>query len=257
MFLGAALFATALMFVLYCVHLRTADAGIVDAGWAGGLGVVALFYALVGPGDSIHRLLLTIVACLWSFRLAYYLVRARVLVGGEDSRYAQLRRQWGDSARRRFAVIFCANAFFIIGFSIPFLMVALQPGSPGVLDALGLAVGLGAILGEGIADAQLSRWRADPGNRGRTCRAGLWRYSRHPNYFFEWLHWWAYVLLAAQWPHVLGALCGPVVMLLFLFRLTGIPHSERQAVASRGEDYRAYQRETSMFVPWFSKKRAS
>ena len=251
-----AVFAVALMLALYGVQCRTGDAGVVDVGWAGGLGLVALAYALTGPGDAGQRTLLALVACTWSFRLAFYLLRDRVLRGPEDARYAQLRQQWGPRAPRRFLLVFLANAGFIVFFSIPMLMVALQSDPPGVVSLAGVGVGLLAIAGESRADAQLRRWRTEPANRGRACRSGFWRFSRHPNYFFEWLHWWAYVFLAARWPHVLGALLGPAVMLLFLFRVTGIPHTERQALASRPDDYRAYQRETSAFFPWFPKKQA-
>src|SRR5262249_38496991 len=91
-------------------------------------------------------------------------------------------------------------------------------------------------------------------NAGRTCRAGLWRYSRHPNYFFEWTHWFAYPLLAVGAGGVfwLSAI-GPVIMLLMLYRVSGIPFTEAQALRSRGDDYRDYQRTTSAFVPWFPK----
>ena len=118
-------------------------------------------------------------------------------------------------------------------------------------DGLGVAIWAIGVAGEAVADAQLARFRADPGHRGRTCRAGLWRYSRHPNYFFEWLTWWAYVAIAWGAPHGWVALFGPAVMLLFLFKVTGIPYTEAQALRSRGDDYRAYQRTTSAFVPWF------
>jgi steroid 5-alpha reductase family enzyme len=91
-------------------------------------------------------------------------------------------------------------------------------------------------------------------NRGHTCRDGLWRYSRHPNYFFEWLHWWAYVPLslgaAGGWATILA----PLVMLFFLFCVTGIPATEAQALQSRGADYRQYQRTTSAFFPWFPRR---
>jgi steroid 5-alpha reductase family enzyme len=107
------------------------------------------------------------------------------------------------------------------------------------------------VLGETSADRQLSRFRANPANRGRTCREGLWRYSRHPNYFFEWTHWFSYLVIGhGIWPTWIG----PAAMLLFLFRLTGIPFTEQQAIKSRGDDYRAYQRETSVFFPWFPKR---
>lgn len=249
------LFAAGLMFALYLVQRRTGDAGIVDAGWAAGLGLAALWYAVASRGDVAHRLALVFLAGGWSFRLASYLIIDRVRAGVEDGRYQALRARWGSEAPRRFFFFFQYQALFIVIFSIPFLMVALRPGN-GLTPVgwLGIAVGVGAVAGESIADRQLRRWRRDPANRGRTCRSGMWRYSRHPNYFFEWLHWWAYVLLCAGTPHVVGALVGPVLMLLFLYRVTGIPYTEAQAVLSRGEDYRAYQRTTSAFFPWFPRK---
>ena len=108
-----------------------------------------------------------------------------------------------------------------------------------------------AVAGESIADRQLAAHRGNPSNRGKTCRSGLWRYSRHPNYFFEWLHWFAYVFLAvglgAGW--VAASLVGPAVMLAFLYRVTGIPYTEAQALRTRGDDYADYQRTTSAFIP--------
>jgi steroid 5-alpha reductase family enzyme len=100
----------------------------------------------------------------------------------------------------------------------------------------------------------LAQYRGDPVNRGKTCRLGLWKYSRHPNYFFEWLYWWVYVLIA--WTAPLGwiSLLAPGLMLFFLLKVTGIPATEAQAVRSRGDDYRDYQRTTSMFIPWFPQK---
>ena len=100
-----------------------------------------------------------------------------------------------------------------------------------------------------LADRQLARWRSDPANRGRTCRGGLWRYSRHPNYFFEWLHWFAYVALAWGGPHGPWTLAVPALLLVLLLFVTGIPYTEARALKTRGDDYRAYQRETSVFIP--------
>jgi steroid 5-alpha reductase family enzyme len=94
----------------------------------------------------------------------------------------------------------------------------------------------------------------NPANRGKTCQEGLWRYSRHPNYFFEWLHWFAYVSWAAGSGLEWLAWMGPVIMLWFLVKVTGIPASEAQSLKSRGEEYREYQRRTSAFIPWFRKK---
>ena len=122
---------------------------------------------------------------------------------------------------------------------------------------LGLALGLLAIGGETLADRQLERFRLNPANRGKVCREGLWYYSRHPNYFFEWLYWWAFVLMGIGTSYGWWTLLGPLFMLLFLFKLTGIPYTEKQALASRGEAYRAYQKSTPMFFPWFPRRNDS
>jgi steroid 5-alpha reductase family enzyme len=115
----------------------------------------------------------------------------------------------------------------------------------------GIAVWVASIAGESIADRQLARFRADPAHRGRTCRAGLWRYSRHPNYFFEWLHWFTYVALAVGSPLPWLSLAGPIVMYVFLRWVSGIPFTEAQALRTRGEDYRRYQQSTPLLFPWF------
>jgi steroid 5-alpha reductase family enzyme len=106
-----------------------------------------------------------------------------------------------------------------------------------------------ALTGESIADRQLARFRASPSNRGKVCREGLWRYSRHPNYFFEWFHWWAYAWLAVGSPLWWLPILGVVVMYLFLTRVTGVPPTEAQAIRSRGDAYREYQRTTNAFFP--------
>ena len=240
--------------LLYLFQRARRDATIVDAGWAFGIGLLALFYAVVADGDPRRRLLLAVLAGLWSFRLTGHLMR-RVLAPEEDGRYRMLREKWGEKAQAYFAVFFQVQAGLSVLFSIPLLVVARNP-QPAftVWDGLGVLVWVVAVAGESTADAQLARFLADPANRGKTCDRGLWRYSRHPNYFFEWLHWWAYVFLAVGAPWSGMALAGPALMLLFLYKLTGIPYTEQRALASRGENYREYQRRTSAFIPWFPKE---
>jgi steroid 5-alpha reductase family enzyme len=104
---------------------------------------------------------------------------------------------------------------------------------------------------ESVADAQLGRFRCDPANKGKTMREGLWRYSRHPNYFFQWLTWVAYALVALSAPYGWIGFVAPALILYLVLFVTGIPPAEEQALRSRGDDYRRYQRETSPFVPWF------
>ncbi|MCC6142568.1 MAG: DUF1295 domain-containing protein [Candidatus Hydrogenedentes bacterium] len=251
---GAAAFGLLWMFALYLVHLRTRDAGIVDFGWSGGMGIVAVAYAFVSDGDTAHRIALGMIAGAWSFRLAFYILRDRVMSSEEDARYKSLREHWGAAAPRNFLFVFLGQGLLIALLSVPFLMTARQTEPLNGWDYAAIAVAMLSIAGESLADRQLSRWRHNPANRGKTCRAGLWRYSRHPNYFFEWLHWWCYVLLCVGSWDVLGALLGPALMLLFLYRVTGIPYTERQALRSRGDDYRRYQESTSPFIPWFPKE---
>lgn len=249
------LLSCALMLALWSYEVRHNDAGIVDVGWSLGMGLAALLYFVCTGGDLLPRAAVAAVACPWSFRLAYYLLIDRVRGKSEDGRYQALRARWGANAHRNFLLFFQAQALLVVLFSLPFLF-AMRHGAHPLFLALGVGWGWCAILGEAIADAQLRAWRANPANRGKTCRAGLWRYSRHPNYFFEWLHWWAYVLLCLPSPWAAAALMGPVLMGLFLFRVTGIPYTEAQALRSRGDDYRAYQAETSIFVPWFPRRSA-
>jgi steroid 5-alpha reductase family enzyme len=144
-------------------------------------------------------------------------------------------------------LLYQTQAAVAVLFSLP-ILGAMRSGRLDTLAAIGVVTWLIAVAGESLADRQLARFRANRANQGLVCRDGLWRYSRHPNYFFEWIHWWAYVLIGH------GALLtwiGPIGMLVFLFRITGIPYTELQALKSRGERYRAYQRTTSVFVPWF------
>ena len=230
------------------------NAGIVDVVWACGVGGAAIVVALLGDGAMLPRILLAVLGGLWGLRLAAHLWK-RVGREDEDGRYAYLRKHWqGD--QRKFFLFFQAQALLVALFALPFLAVASNPvSSLGLLAAI--AVWLISVGGEAVADRQLADFRADPANRGKTCREGLWRYSRHPNYFFEWLHWLTYVVLAAGSPLWWLALVGPVLMYLFLRYVSGIPYTEQQALRSRGDDYREYQRTTPMLFPWFPRSESA
>jgi len=146
---------------------------------------------------------------------------------------------------------FQAQAVVALLFSLPFWAAAQSPVAAwNGWWVLGVCVWLASVAGESLADRQLHAFRSDPVNRGRTCRRGLWGWSRHPNYFFEWLHWFAYVFLAVGSPYLWLTILGPVLMFVFLYRFTGIPYTERQALKSRGADYERYQAEVSAFFPW-------
>jgi len=253
--LGWAVLA-AVFALLWLRQVRTRNATSVDAAWATSIAALVLAYSLtLHEGDIRTRVLVAAIAGVWGLRLAWHLWWHRVRrETSEDGRYAAMRATWGDRQQAGFFVTYQVQAGLAVLFSLPAWGVLQHPPSPAPLTFLAVVVWVVSLSGETIADSQLASWRNDPRNRGKTCRAGLWRYSRHPNYFFEWLHWWAYVLLA---PASVCAWIGPPLMLLFLFRLTGIPWTETQAIKSRGDDYRAYQREVSVFVPWFPKGQTS
>jgi steroid 5-alpha reductase family enzyme len=246
-----------MMIVLWLVQVGIGDATHVDVGWAYGVGGLAVLDAALGDGSAGHRLLVALLAGVWSLRLGTYLVLNRLVGKPEDGRYRELRRRWAPHEQRRFFVFFQAQAGFVTVFSLPFTFVAVDDGSVSRLAWAGAVLAIVSIAGEVIADRQLARWRADPANNGKTCRAGLWRLSRHPNYFCEWLHWVAWAAIALGSPTGWVALFVPAFLLLLLFRVTGIPETEAQALRSRGDDYRRYQNEVSIFVPWFPKRRAA
>jgi steroid 5-alpha reductase family enzyme len=236
-----------LQLTLWSIQRRTRNAATADVGWTVLVAGGAVGAALAVEGLPARRLVVSALAAIWASRLAAYLVRDRVLARApEDGRYATLRAQWGGAAARNFLALYLVQVPVAGLFVIP-LAAAMRGEALDAWTAAGVAVWLLATVGEAIADRQLRRFRADPASHGGVCRSGLWRYSRHPNYFFEWLHWWAYVLIGHAQPLTF---VGPAAMLLFLFRITGIPYTERQALRSRGDAYRAYQRTTSAFIPW-------
>jgi steroid 5-alpha reductase family enzyme len=246
--------AVAMTFAWF-VQLRTRNAGIVDAVWTLGVGAGALFYAWVGSGHLVPRLAVAMLGGIWASRLSLHIF-ARVLSEPEDGRYQYLRAHWHDNQAKFFG-LFIGQAILIALFSLPFYAVAQNTrDSLSVWCATGVAIWIVSIAGESIADAQLTAFRKDPRNRGKTCDVGLWRYSRHPNYFFEWLLWFTYVFLSVgtPWNVWLLSWIGPVLMFASLMWVSGVPFAEAQALRSRGDDYRAYQRRTSVFFPWFPKK---
>ncbi|MDE2875476.1 MAG: DUF1295 domain-containing protein [Gemmatimonadota bacterium] len=243
------------MALLWYRQLSTREADVVDLAWTVGLGGAAVWYAAAVPlGVGWRRWMVAAMAGLWSLRLAAYLF-GRVRSPGEDGRYRDLRVKWGRGAPVKFFVFFQAQAALVIVLSVHFLLAMRSPDpSLGVADLAGVAIWLVSLVGESVADRQLERFRTTPGNEGRVCQAGLWRYSRHPNYFFEWLHWLAYVPVAHGHAPLWAILFAPVLLLLSIRFVTGIPPIERRSVERRGEEYRRYQRTTSALIPWFPRR---
>lgn len=248
--------SSALMALIWIISVRIRNAGIVDIAWSAGFTPLAWLYFWQGEGASFRKLMITAMVSGWSLRLGLHLYK-RVMGHHpvEDARYAQFREKWGAAFNSKMFWFFQIQALLLWALTLPFLLACMNP-SPGVhaLEWAGLALWCIALIGETIADRQLAAFAAKPENRGKVCRQGLWNYSRHPNYFFEWMIWVAYFVFALAQPHGIWTIYCPLIMLHFLLNVTGVKLAEQGSLKRRGDAYREYQRTTSAFVPWFNKK---
>lgn len=243
------------MLFLWLVDRRLQNASIADVGWCVGLVSTVAWYGWSTVGDLERKILLLSMASLYGLRLGLYILLHRVIGKEEDARYQRLRREGGSSEPVKMFAYFQLQAAAVPLFSLPFLVLMQNVVPPfSFRELAGFLVWLLAVTGEGFADWQLARFRSKPWNRDRVCREGLWFYSRHPNYFFEWLHWWAYVVMGIGTAGWLLTWVGPVAMGWALLKVTGVPLAEAQALRSRGEDYRIYQQMTNRFLPWWPKR---
>ena len=247
--------ASALLLVaLYLWQRRTHDATAVDAGWGASLALCALLYLLLAPGSLAQRLAIALPVAIENIRIAS-LVRNR-LGKGEDGRYQELRRRWREKGREQltFAIFYQAQALLAAILSIPALLASFNRDSLAPVQWIGIALWITAASLEATADRQLAAFRRDPANKGGVMDRGLWRYSRHPNYFFQTLTWVAYALIAVTAPYGWIAFFAPALILYLVLFVTGVPPAEESSLRSRGDAFRAYQARTSVFVPWPPKR---
>lgn len=246
-------------FLCFClawlIQKRTGDAAIVDVFWPYVVGASGAIVAYWGTGDDGRRALLGILALLWGVRLGTHILTDRVLTPGhEDRRYTQMRDDWGDLFQLLIFRFYQYQGISVFGLSLVFIAIAANPAPLGPFAILGALVVVFGVIGETLADQQLQAWRFNPDNKGKSCRGGLWAVSRHPNYFFEWLVWVGWAIMAISTPYwgFVGLL--PVgIMYVAMNYFTGIPPNERQNLIARS-DYSLYQSEVSAFFPWFPKQ---
>lgn len=252
-----AMLAFGLLFAgLFFLARRINNFGIVDIAWSYAFGLLAAFYALAAEGWPTRRALIATMAVLWSIRLGTHLaIRVIGHHPTEDGRYQQLRDDWRKNFAPKMFVFFQMQAVSVVLLGSAFLLAAINPSpSLRITEIAGALLWLIAVTGEATADRQLAAFKRKPLNRGKVCDVGLWRFSRHPNYFFEWMIWVAYFIFALGSPWGWIAIVGPLSILWLLLSVTGIPMTEEQSVRSRGELYRRYQKTTSAFIPWFPKR---
>jgi len=239
--------------LVWWVCVRIDNYGFLDAIWSLSVAILAPIYAILGSGDPSRKTAFTAVGVAWSLRLGLYiLIRVWRHHPQEDKRYRTLREKWPGPGR--FLLFFELQAVIAVLFSLPFLLAALNPRPDlGVFEVAALALTVAAIIGEATADWQAQRFKKNPANAQAVVNVGLWRYSRHPNYFFESLVWWGFFLAALESPYGWVTVVCPLLMLYLLLQVTGIPLTEKHSLESRGAAYREYQRTTSRFIPGFRK----
>jgi steroid 5-alpha reductase family enzyme len=251
---AVALGLSAAMAFAWGVQRATGNSGWVDATWSYATGAAGVAMAVVPLDDGAapwRQWLVAAVMAGWGLRLGTHIAR-RAASGHEDPRYGAFRRDWGAGFQGRMFRFLQLQALagFLLVLSV--LAAARHPEAEfRIADAVALLVLAVAVVGEAVADGQLRRFRADPANRGKVCEAGLWGWSRHPNYFFEWLLWCAFPVMAigAGWGWMALSLVAPVWMYWLLVHVSGIPPLEAVMLASRGERYRDYQARVPAFFP--------
>jgi steroid 5-alpha reductase family enzyme len=234
------------------------NGGAADVVWSFATGAAGVAYALTptkGFTPGPRAWLVAILVAGWSLRLGLHLWRRTAAAAHEDARYAQFRREWGVSFEPRLFIFLQIQALASALLTLAMLAAARNPAPfPAWSDVAGMALLAAAVVGEGAADAQLEAYKADPKHRGGICDVGLWAWSRHPNYFFEWLGWLAYAVIAigpaGAWPLSWLALVGPAFMFVLLLFVSGVPPTEASMARSRGAALADYQARVSPFVPW-------
>jgi len=230
---------------------RINNYGIIDILWSYSFALLVLGAAFLEGGWPVRRALIAAMVCVWSVRLGTH-VAVRVIHHHpqEDARYGQLRKSWGNQFLTKMTWFFQLQAGSVVFLGIPFFAACLN-GVPQLspFEIAGAIIWLLGVSGEALSDRQLAAFKAHPTNQGKVCDLGLWRYSRHPNYFFEWTVWMGYFVFACGSPWGWLGIVSPACILYFLLSVTGIPMTEEQSLRSKGDAYRRYQARTSAFVP--------
>ena len=232
----------------FCVKIRNFSP--VDAFWAVCIGLTSLFF-LLAESPNPKQITAAILIGAWSARLGYHLTkRIAKHHPDEDSRYEKLREIWQGKENAMFFLLFLANATLVFLLSLPFHLIASDPDPTfDPLSIAGAIVTLIGLLGETIADKQMSAFKAEDPSPKSVCKKGLWKYSRHPNYFFESVIWTGFFLFAAGSPWGWATIYAPAIITFLLLKVTGIPPTEASAIKRKGEAYKQYQRTTSPFIP--------
>ena len=244
------------MLIIWLWAYTIKNAGVVDIFWAFNFTIVAGLIWYLADGFEMRKNLICGLAGLWSLRLGIYLLkRVGSHLETEEGRYKALREEWKPNPNFKFFIFFQMQAMSNIFLAIPFFLIAMNKDPQiSMVEYIGAGMFFLSIIGEGLSDFQLNRFRNNKANKGKVCEDGLWNYSRHPNYFFQLMIWTSVFIFSLGTPYGWISIVCPLVIGLLIFKVTGIPMTEEQSLRSKGDLFREYQRTTSVFVPWFKKK---
>ena len=240
------LMSAAVMVAAWYFSMRVRNVGYVDVVWAGLMAAAAVMVSCEGVGSDLPRALVAFLGGIWGARLCIHLLK-RVMHEPEDGRYQALRATWNGSPAK-FFVFFQMQAVIVVLFSIPFYAAAsLHAGHASVWTGAAIAIWLISVFGEYLSDRQLATFRNDPANKGKLFSGGLWRFTRHPNYFGDFLVWWGLFVIACATGTAWWTIAGPVVMSILLMRVSGVTLLEK--TMSKRPGYAQYAARTSAFFP--------
>lgn len=247
---GSAVAVGLMMLTVWLISVAIRDVSIVDIGW--GLGFVLIAWVAFGRSEqSVRCLLIASLTTIWGARLSAYLAM-RNLGKGEDYRYAAMRERHGQ----RFAIVSFFTVFLLQGVVMLIVSLPIQAAMTveakmtlGAFDWLGCAVWFVGLMFEAGGDWQLARFKANAENKGRVLDSGFWRYTRHPNYFGDFMIWWGLWLVSLGAGKAWWTVIGPAIMSVFLMKVSGVTLLEKNLKKKPG--YESYVRRTNAFFPWF------
>lgn len=255
LFFQASLIILILVTLLWIWSVFIKNVSIVDIFWGLGFVVVNTFYVFMSGELNARKIVILTLVCIWGFRLAIYLA-IRNIGKGEDFRYQEFRQNYGPKRYWWFSYFqtFLLQGILIMIISLPLLGINYNNsnGNLQILDYLGVIIWLIGFTFETVGDFQLSNFKRDSKNKGKILHTGLWKYTRHPNYFGDSAVWWAYgifsIAAGSYWQAI-----GAVIMTLLILKISGVSLLEKTLKETKPQ-YKEYIQKTSSFIPWFPKK---
>jgi steroid 5-alpha reductase family enzyme len=246
------LIIAAYMTILWGIAHFKHDNSIADVGWGIGFILIALSSFYLSPERSARSVIVAALVLVWGVRISYYLIQ-RSWGRAEDSRYQALRASWGEhQALKAFLVVFVLQGILMLIIGYPIMLVNFMPAiAVGIPEMAAIILWCIGMLWEALGDYQLAQFMQNPMNHGRVMKEGLWRYTRHPNYFGESLMWWAIFLIALPVAYGWSAIVSPLVLTFILLKVSGVPLAEKPF--ENNPEYQQYKRETNTFFPWFAR----